>query len=96
MVGRAETAADDGRVPPEPVDQGAAALADARERTLLTAYELFRSHGVTAVGVDRIVADARGAATRRRAGAREPARRAPVLTRAGSAIRGSFGSIAVD
>jgi len=58
MVGRAETAADDGRVPPEPVDEGAAALADARERTLLTAYELFRSHGVTAVGVDRIVADA--------------------------------------
>ena len=58
MVGRAETAADHGRVPPEPVDEGAAALADARERTLLTAYELFRSHGVTAVGVDRIVADA--------------------------------------
>jgi AcrR family transcriptional regulator len=54
----AETAADAGRVPPEPIDEGAAALGDARERTLLTAYELFRSHGVTAVGVDRIVADA--------------------------------------
>jgi AcrR family transcriptional regulator len=58
MAGRAETAVDPGRVPPEPVDSGAAALTDARERTLLTAYELFRSHGVTAVGVDRIVADA--------------------------------------
>jgi AcrR family transcriptional regulator len=58
MVASAESAADAGRVPPEPVDQGAASLADARERTLLTAYELFRSHGVTAVGVDRIVADA--------------------------------------
>jgi len=45
-------------VPLEPVDQGAAQLADARERTLLTAYELFRNHGVTAVGVDRIVAEA--------------------------------------
>jgi AcrR family transcriptional regulator len=53
-----ETAATAGPVPPEPVDAGAAALADVRERTLLTAYELFRSHGVTAVGVDRIVADA--------------------------------------
>jgi AcrR family transcriptional regulator len=58
MAGRAETVVASGRVPPEPVDQGASALADARERTLLTAYELFRSHGVTAVGVDRIVADA--------------------------------------
>jgi AcrR family transcriptional regulator len=58
MAGRAEPAADAGRVPPEPVDKGASTLADARERTLLTAYELFRSHGVTAVGVDRIVADA--------------------------------------
>jgi AcrR family transcriptional regulator len=53
-----KAAADAGRVPPEPVDQGAASLADARERTLLTAYELFRSHGVTEVGVDRIVAEA--------------------------------------
>jgi AcrR family transcriptional regulator len=58
MAGRLEAAADAGRVPPEPVDRGAAHLADARERTLLTAYELFRNHGVTAVGVDRIVADA--------------------------------------
>jgi AcrR family transcriptional regulator len=58
MAGWAETAGDAGRVPPEPVDEGAAALADARERTLLTAYELFRTHGVSAVGVDRIVADA--------------------------------------
>jgi AcrR family transcriptional regulator len=58
MVGSTETPEPAGRVPPEPVDQGAASLADARERTLLTAYELFRSHGVTAVGVDRIVADA--------------------------------------
>jgi AcrR family transcriptional regulator len=57
MAGRAETAAAD-RVPPEPVNADGVALADARERTLLTAYELFRSHGVTAVGVDRIVADA--------------------------------------
>jgi AcrR family transcriptional regulator len=58
MAGRTETAADDVRVPPEPVDAHGVALADARERTLLTAYELFRSHGVTAVGVDRIVAEA--------------------------------------
>ena len=58
MVASAESAADAGRVPTEPVDERAASLADARERTLLTAYELFRSHGVTAVGVDRIVADA--------------------------------------
>jgi AcrR family transcriptional regulator len=58
MAGWAETAGDAGRVPPEPVDEGAAAVADARERTLLTAYELFRTHGVSAVGVDRIVADA--------------------------------------
>ena len=58
MAGRAETAADADPGPPEPVNHGAAGLADARERTLLTAYELFRSHGVTAVGVDRIVADA--------------------------------------
>jgi AcrR family transcriptional regulator len=63
MAGRAEPAADAGRVPPEPVDKGASTLADARERTLLTAYELFRSHGVTAVGVDRIVADASVAKT---------------------------------
>lgn len=58
MAGRAETAVDTARVPPEPVDRGAAALTDARERTLLTAYELFRSYGVIAVGVDRIVAEA--------------------------------------
>ena len=58
MAGGAKTAAGAGRVPPEPVDHGAAGLTDARERTLLAAYELFRSHGVTAVGVDRIVADA--------------------------------------
>ena len=58
MAGRAETAPGARRVPPEPVDRGASGLADARERTLLTAYELFRSHGVTAVGVDRIVAEA--------------------------------------
>jgi len=58
MAGLAKTAASAGRVPPEPVDHGAAGLTDARERTLLAAYELFRSHGVTAVGVDRIVADA--------------------------------------
>ncbi|MDX6448164.1 MAG: hypothetical protein QOD08_627, partial [Gaiellaceae bacterium] len=52
MAGRAESAAAD-RVPPEPVNVDGVALADARERTLLTAYELFRTHGVTAVGVDR-------------------------------------------
>jgi AcrR family transcriptional regulator len=46
------------RGPPEPVDPGAANLAGARERILLTAYELFRRHGVNAVGVDRIVAEA--------------------------------------
>jgi AcrR family transcriptional regulator len=31
---------------------------DARERILLTAYDLFRRHGLHAVGVDRIVAEA--------------------------------------
>jgi AcrR family transcriptional regulator len=31
---------------------------DARERLLLTAYDLFRRHGLHAVGVDRIVAEA--------------------------------------
>ena len=31
---------------------------DARERTLRTAYELFRRHGVNAVGIDRIIAEA--------------------------------------
>jgi AcrR family transcriptional regulator len=58
MAGRSKAAAIPGRVPPEPVDGSAAALADARERTLLTAYELFRSHGLAAIGVDRIVAEA--------------------------------------
>jgi AcrR family transcriptional regulator len=36
---------------------------DARERIVRTAYELFRGHGVTSVGVDRIVADAAVAKT---------------------------------
>jgi AcrR family transcriptional regulator len=35
-----------------------AAGADARERILATAYELFTQHGLVAVGVDRIVAEA--------------------------------------
>jgi AcrR family transcriptional regulator len=35
-----------------------AATSDARERILNTAYELFTLHGVCAVGVDRIVAEA--------------------------------------
>jgi AcrR family transcriptional regulator len=60
MVGR--TAAER-RGPPEPVNPAAADLADARERILLTAHELFRRHGVTAVGVDRIVAEANVAKT---------------------------------
>ena len=34
------------------------ASADARERILATAYELFTRHGLVAVGVDRIVAEA--------------------------------------
>ena len=32
--------------------------ADARERTLSTAYRLFSQHGVQAVGIDRIIAEA--------------------------------------
>lgn len=45
-----------GQIPPRrpPELEGA----DARERILATAYELFTQHGVMAVGVDRIVAEA--------------------------------------
>jgi AcrR family transcriptional regulator len=55
--------ADERGGPPASVAPGAAGSLDARERILLTAYELFRSHGVNAVGVDRIVAEARVAKT---------------------------------
>lgn len=44
------------RGPPESAAPGDSP--DARERILLAAYDLFRRHGVNAVGVDRIVADA--------------------------------------
>lgn len=43
-------------IPPRPAPDGADA--DARERIVRTAYELFLKHGVTPVGVDRIVAEA--------------------------------------
>ena len=43
-------------VPPRPAPDDA--VKDARERILRTAYELFLKHGFSAVGVDRIVADA--------------------------------------
>lgn len=43
-------------IPPRPRPR--AAGADARERILATAYELFTQHGVGGVGVDRIVAEA--------------------------------------
>ena len=42
------------RIPPRPTP--AEAGADARERLIRTAYELFTRHGLAAVGVDRIVA----------------------------------------
>jgi AcrR family transcriptional regulator len=45
-----------GNVPPRPPLE--AADGDARERILATAYELFTQHGLVAVGVDRIVAEA--------------------------------------
>jgi AcrR family transcriptional regulator len=45
-----------GQIPPRPPLP--AAGADARERILATAYELFNQHGLGAVGVDRIVAEA--------------------------------------
>ena len=44
------------RIPPRPAPEEAGA--DARERIIRTAYELFTRHGLTAVGVDRIVAEA--------------------------------------
>lgn len=44
------------RLPPRPAPEEAGA--DARERIIRTAYELFTRHGMTAVGVDRIVAEA--------------------------------------
>jgi AcrR family transcriptional regulator len=43
-------------IPPRPAPEEAGA--DARERIIRTAYELFTLHGLTAVGVDRIVAEA--------------------------------------
>jgi len=54
MSGNARTA-DPSDVPPRgPPDE---AGLDARERIVRTAYELFRAHGFSAVGVDRIVAE---------------------------------------
>ena len=49
------------RIPPRPTP--AKAGADARERLIRTAYELFTRHGLAAVGVDRIVAEANVAKT---------------------------------
>lgn len=43
-------------IPPRPAPDDA--VKDARERILRTAYELFLKYGFTAVGVDRIVAEA--------------------------------------
>jgi AcrR family transcriptional regulator len=44
------------RIPPRPAPEEAGA--DARERIIRTAYELFTQNGHSAVGVDRIVAEA--------------------------------------
>jgi AcrR family transcriptional regulator len=44
-----------GQIPPQPPP---AVAADARERILAAAHDLFTLHGVGAVGVDRIVAEA--------------------------------------
>ena len=49
------------RIPPRPTLADAGA--DARERIIRTAYELFTRHGLAAVGVDRIVAEANVAKT---------------------------------
>lgn len=49
--------------PPEPPYPSVHDRVDARERVLRTAYELFRSHGVGAIGVDRIVKEAEVAKT---------------------------------
>ena len=49
------------RIPPRPAPEEAGA--DARERIIRTAYELFTRHGLTAVGIDRIVAEASVAKT---------------------------------
>lgn len=53
--------ADRPRIPPRPAPGEAGK--DARERIIRTAYELFTSHGLAAVGVDRIVAEANVAKT---------------------------------
>jgi len=55
------TKVDRPRVPPRPTP--AEAGADARERIIRTAYELFTRYGLAAVGVDRIVAEASVAKT---------------------------------
>ena len=52
----ARSAQSAGNIPPRPPPE--AADGDARERILATAYELFTQHGLVAVGVDRIVAEA--------------------------------------
>jgi AcrR family transcriptional regulator len=44
--------------PPEPASADLPADVDARERILRIAYALFRGHGITPIGVDRIVAEA--------------------------------------
>jgi AcrR family transcriptional regulator len=44
--------------PPEPAYKLPPDVTEARERILRTAYELFRNHGVSGIGVDRIVAEA--------------------------------------
>lgn len=49
------------RVPPRPAAEEGGI--DARERIIRTAYELFTRHGLGAVGVDRIVAEANVAKT---------------------------------
>src|SRR3977135_285892 len=49
--------------PPAPAHTPPPDVTDARERILRTAYELFRNHGVSGIGVDRIVAEAGGAKT---------------------------------
>jgi AcrR family transcriptional regulator len=55
MASRSSTA-DRPRIPPRPAPEDAGT--DPRERVLRTAYELFTIYGLTAVGVDRIVAEA--------------------------------------
>ena len=59
MVGWPDGGAEDGSTVSLGADSGQAEpTADARERIVSTAYDLFARHGLRAIGVDRIIAEA--------------------------------------